>query len=86
MEEDHSKRVVFIEFPPCSMRLSLVAQTVENPSAMQEMQEMQGQSFGWEDHLEEEMTTHSRILAWRVPWTEEPGGLQSMGSQRVGHN
>ena len=53
MEEDHTKRVVFIEFPPRSMRLSLVAQTVENPSAMQEMQEMQGQSFGWEDRLEE---------------------------------
>ena len=42
--------------------------------------------LGWEDHMEEEMVTHSSILAWRVPWAEEPGGLQSMGSQRVGHN
>ena len=39
-----------------------------------------------EDRLEEEMTTHSSILAWRIPWSEEPGGLQSVGSQRVGHN
>ena len=40
----------------------------------------------WEDSLEKEMATHSSILAWRIPWTEEPGGLQSMGSQRVGHD
>ena len=44
------------------------------------------QSLGGEDPLEKEMATHSSILAWRIPWTEEPGGLQSMGSQRVGHN
>ena len=42
-----------------------------------------GESLGWEDSLEEEMATRSSILAWRIPWTEEPGGLQSMGSQRV---
>ena len=42
--------------------------------------------LGWEDSLEKEMATHSSILAWRIPWTEEPGGLQSMGSQRVGHD
>ena len=42
--------------------------------------------MGWEDPLEKEMATHSSILAWRVPWTEEPGRLQSMGSQRVGHD
>ena len=47
------------------------------------MQEMQVRSLGWEDPLEEEMTTHSSILAWRIPRTEEPGGLQSTGSQRV---
>ena len=41
---------------------------------------------GQEDPLEEEMTTHSSVLAWEIPWTEEPGGLQSMGSQRVGHD
>ena len=50
------------------------------------MQETQVQSLGWEDPLEKEMATHSSILAWRIPWTEEPGRLQSMGSQRVGHN
>ena len=44
------------------------------------------QSLGREDPLEEGMATHSRILAWRIPWTEEPGGLQSRGSQRVRHN
>ena len=44
------------------------------------------QSLGQEDPLEKEMATHSSILAWRIPWTEEPGGLQSMGLQRVGHN
>ena len=43
-------------------------------------------SLGREDPLEKRMATHSRILAWRIPWTKEPGGLQSMGSQRVGHN
>ena len=50
------------------------------------MQEMQVQSLSWEDPLEEEIATHFSILACRIPWTEEPGGLQSMGSQRVGHN
>ena len=50
------------------------------------MQETQVWSLGWEDPLEEEMATHSSILAWKIPWTEEPGGLQSMGWQRVGHN
>ena len=50
------------------------------------IQETQVQSLGREDPLEREMATHSSILAWRIPWTEEPGGLQSMGSQRVGHD
>ena len=50
------------------------------------MQETQIQSLGWEDSLEKGMTTHSSILAWEIPWTVEPGGLQSMGSQRVGHD
>ena len=44
------------------------------------------QSLGQEDPLKKEMATHSSILAWRIPWTEEPGGVQSMGSQRVGHD
>ena len=50
------------------------------------MQETQFQSLGWEDPLEKEMATHSSILAWKILWTQDPGGLQSMGSQRVGHN
>ena len=50
------------------------------------MQETQVQSLGWEDPLEKDMATHSSVLIWRIPWTEEPGGLQSMGLQRVGHN
>ena len=57
---------------------SLVAKLVKNLSAMQETQV---QSLGQEDPLEKEMTTHSTILAWRIPWTEEPGRLHSMGSQ-----
>ena len=53
---------------------------------MQETQEMEAQSLGWEGLLEEGMATHSSILAWEIPWTEEPGGLQSMGFRRVGHD
>ena len=54
--------------------------------AMQETQETRVRSLGREDPLEESMATHSSILAWRIPWTEEPGGLQSVGSQRVRHD
>ena len=50
------------------------------------VRETQFQSWGWEDSLEKEMATHSRTLAWKIPWTEEPSRLQSMGSQRVGHD
>ena len=50
------------------------------------MQETRAQSLGWEDPLEKEMAIHSSILAWKIPWMEEPGRLQSMGSQRVGHD
>ena len=72
---------------PCSRNKSkysflfifLIFQTVKNLSAMWE-------SLGREDPLKKGMATHSRILAWRIPWTEEPGGLQSMGSQRVEHS
>ena len=53
---------------------------------MQEILEMQVQSLGQEDSLEEEIATHSNILAWEILWTEEPGGLQSMGLQRIGHD
>ena len=54
---------------------------VSNPPPKQETQETWVQSPGWEDTLEEEIATHSSILAWRIPWTEEPGGLPSMRSQ-----
>ena len=53
---------------------------------MQELQEMQVWSLGWEDPLERDMAIHSIILTWRIPWTEEPDGLRYMGSQRVGHH
>ena len=55
---------------------------VKNPPAMQQSQEMWVQPLGWEHPLEEGMAIHSSILAWRIPWTEEPGGLQSVGWQR----
>ena len=58
-----------------------MAHQVKHLLAMQETQEMLVQSLGWKDPLEEEMATHSTIVPWRIPWTEEPGGLQSMGSQ-----
>ena len=60
-----------------------MAQTVKNLPAMRETQV---QSLGQEDLLEEGLATHSNILAWRIPWTEEPSGLQSTGLQRVGHD
>ena len=62
---------------------SLVAQRIKRLPAMQETQV---RSLGWEDPLEKEMATHSSTLAWRIPWTEEPGRLQSTGSQRVRHD
>ena len=60
-----------------------MAQTLKKLPALQETQV---QSLGWEDPLEKEMAPNSSILAWRIPWTEEPGGLQFMGFQRVGHD
>ena len=67
---------------PCTWA-SLVAQTVKNPLAMKETWV---QSLGWKYPLEKGKATHTSILAWRIPWTEEPGGLQSMGLQRVGYD
>ena len=63
----------------------MMAQWVKNSPAVQKTPEMWVRSLGWKDSLEE-MATHSSILAWKIPWTEEPGGLQSMGSQRVRHS
>ena len=65
------------------LRASLVAQTVKHLSTMRETWV---QSLGRDDPLEKEMAIHSSILAWKIPWTEESGRLQSMGSQRVGHD
>ena len=65
------------------IKASLVAQLVKNPPAMQKTWV---QSLGWEDLLEEEMATHSNILPWRIPWTEEHGEVQSIVSHRVRHN
>ena len=68
---------------PSEMIGSLVAQMINSLPAMWETWV---RSLGWEDPLEKEMATHSSTLAWRIPWTEEPGGLQFTGSQRVGHD
>ena len=73
----------FIKLSTNNFLASLVAQTVKRLSAMQETQI---QSLGWEDPLEKEMAAHCSILAWKIPWTEEPGRLLSMGLQRVGHD
>ena len=62
---------------------SIPSELVKNLPAMQETWV---RFLGWEDPLEKEMAIHSSILAWKIPWTEQAGGLQSMGSQRVGHN
>ena len=66
-----------------TLRAPLVAQTVK---CLPTMRETRVQSLGREDLLKKEMATHSNILAWKIPWTEDPGRLQSMGSQRVGHD
>ena len=69
-----------------SERAALMAQAVKNAAEKQEIQEMVVQSLRREDPLEKEMATPSSILVWEIPWTEEPGGLKFMGSQRVRHN
>ena len=69
--------------PPGLLRASSIDSAVKNPPAMQERRV---QALDREDPLEEEMATRTSILAWRIPWTERPGVLQSMGSRRVGHD
>ena len=64
----------------------LVLPLVQQVKNLPAMQETWVESLGWGDPLEKDMTTYSSVLAWRIPWTEEPGRLQSMGSQRVGHD
>ena len=82
------KLIIFSEFTLVSEQVGFPAGSmVKNSPAMQEeSQEMQVQSLSWEDSLEEGMATHSSILAGRIPWTEEPGWLQSIGLQRVRHD
>ena len=74
---------LFFECLPSKVKGFPGGSVVNNPPARQERRVP---SLGQEDPLEKEMATHSSIFAWEIPWTEEPGGLQSMGSQRVGHN
>ena len=76
-------RVQFTILNWSPLQVSLVTQTVKHLPAMRETQV---RSLGREDPLEKEMATHSSTLAWKIPWTEEPGRLQSMGPQRVGYN
>ena len=82
LKKTHSRKP-FVLTEVSQLQASLVAQQVKNQPAMQET--LVG-SLGPEDPLEEEMATHSSILAWRIPWTEEPGGLQSMRLQRAEHD
>ena len=76
----------FDKYLLCVRRASLVAQMVKNLPVLQEPQETPVRSLGQEDHLEKGMATHSSILAWRISRTEEPGRIQSVGSQRVRHD
>ena len=78
--------VLTFEVKQSLLRASQVVQWVNKLSAMQETQEIWVRFLCWEDPLEEGRTNHSGILAWRIPWTEEPGGLQSTGSQRPGND
>ena len=78
-----STNLIFLSLESLKEKASLMSQMVKNLPAMQETPV---QSLGWKDPLEKGMATHSSILARRIPWTEESGRLQFMGSQRVGHN
>ena len=84
--ETWKKRGVSSEFPDLHMSLASEYLGLPCSSNGSSMQETRVQSLGQEDPLEKGMAIHSSILAWRIPWTEMPGGLQSVGSQRVGHN
>ena len=81
MKDCIRKRLVLVDFLDI-----LTFLMVQNVKSLPAMQETWVQFLGWKDPLEKEIATHSSILAWRIPWTEEPGGLQSMGSQRIGHD
>ena len=79
----NTPRSMVICYDPVVYGASLMAQRLKH---LPPMWDTWVRSLGWEDPLEKEMVTHSSILAWRIPWAEEPGGLQSTGSQRVGHH
>ena len=83
MKNREQMRVQFTILNWSPLQVSLVAQTVKRLPAMRDTQV---RSLGREDPLEKEMATHSSTLDWKIPWTEEPGRLPSMGSQRVGYN
>ena len=93
-QQSESREFLFVCFPVynsyvytlLACQTSLMAQTIKNLPAVRETQETWVQSLSWEDSLEQEITTLSSILAWKIPWTQEPGGLQPTESQRVGHN
>ena len=68
------------------MPVNFIRQIAQTVKRLPPIWETHVQSLSWEDPLEKEMAPHSRPLAWKIPWTEEPGRLQSMGSQRVGHD
>ena len=78
--------VKYSPYPLLSFPNLLTSLVVQMVKCLPTMRETWVQSLGGEDLLEKEMATHSSILAWKIPWTEEPGRLQSMGSQKVGHN
>ena len=79
-------RCLCLFFSPLLFASLLVSMVAQRLKRLPPMQETQVRSLGQGDPLEKEMVTHSSILAWRIPWTEDPGGLQTMGSQRVGHD
>ena len=70
----------------CNLKLIKEGHSGQEPACQNRRHETRVQSLGWEDHLEEEIATHSSILAWRIPWTEDSVRLQSMGSQRAGYD
>ena len=76
-------QALFLSWAFLGPKTSLVAQTVKRLSTMRETRV---RALGWEDSLEKEMAIHSSTIAWKIPWTEEPGRLQSMGSKRVGQD
>ena len=85
-ESDTTERLSTHTCTSALSRASLVLLVVKNPPANAGDVRDRIQSLDWEDPLEKGMATHSSILSWEIPWTEEPGGLQSMGLQRVGHD